>query len=300
VLDENKQPVKNLSLRFASIGDVLTTGSGEFIINIPEELKYVDISLSGSQREILYPFDSKIPVPEDLNFMTTVIVTNLEDNYDIDKSVEKYVALEKLLVELGTATGDLKSFLKRYLEIESRRLEIDEMKLREELEKREKQDDIFSRVSPILSEIILRLKNIKTAFETNYEIAFYRTYGIEYLNIAIRVYNPVFDTINNNYKTWVKDIGSCWNENVSEKFESTVSYMIDQIHKPYIFRLNESIAKINKIKIGIDEDEDKIEQMKAEVRSDISSILNELQTRIPILEKRTDELITRMQFSGVN
>ena len=35
VIDVNKQPVKNLSIRFTSFGEAITTGSGEFVITIP-------------------------------------------------------------------------------------------------------------------------------------------------------------------------------------------------------------------------------------------------------------------------
>ena len=38
VYDENKNPVKNISLRFSTIGSITTTNSGEFMIELPDNL----------------------------------------------------------------------------------------------------------------------------------------------------------------------------------------------------------------------------------------------------------------------
>jgi hypothetical protein len=43
VIDDSRKPVENLLLRFTSIGDALTTASGEFVISVPENIKYVDV-----------------------------------------------------------------------------------------------------------------------------------------------------------------------------------------------------------------------------------------------------------------
>ena len=63
VIDINKQPVKNLPIRFTSFGDAITTGSGEFVITIPQDVNFVDVAIKDDNIQILYPVDSKIPVP---------------------------------------------------------------------------------------------------------------------------------------------------------------------------------------------------------------------------------------------
>ena len=86
-----------------------------------------------------------------------------------------------------------------------------------------------------------------------YELAFVSNPSVEYLNNAIRLYNPSFDTIYNNYNKWQKEISIAWDEMLSEKFASSVNYMIDEIHKPYIFQLNEDIKLINNVRLKIGE-----------------------------------------------
>jgi hypothetical protein len=76
--------------------------------------------------------------------------------------------------------------------------------------------------------------------------------------------------------------------------------MIDEIHKPYIFQLNESIKLINQIKLRVERDEEKREEKKKEVRDNISFIMKNLEIKIPILENRFNELLNILQFAEVN
>ncbi len=303
VIDDGKKPVGNLLIRFTSLGDAVTTASGEFVISIPENIKYVDVALKDDSLQLLYPVDSKIPVPSDPNFITTILVSKIkkteltsDESKRRNKSVKKYAELEKLLKETGSTNKELQEFLKRYIEIESEKLELDKAKLEADLKKSEKRDEVFERISPLLAEYLLQLKNLKTSFEVNFEIAFVSNPGIQNLKSAVRAYNPLFETINNNYKAWQKEISSGWNDNLSDKFGSAVNYMIDEIHKPYILQLNESIKMINEVKLKIGSEEEQ-EEKKKKVRENVSFIMKNLDLKIPILENRFNELLTAMQLA---
>ena len=299
VIDVNKQPVKNLSIRFTSFGDAITTGSGEFIITLPQDVQFVDITINENEWQILYPVDSKLPVPTDPNFVTTVIISgkNSSTSKSLDESIVKYNELESLLKDVGTTNSELKTFLEKFVELEAKRLEISEARLREEFERKEQRDAIFAEVSPSLKEYILRLKNLKTNFQMYYESAFVSNPSVEYLNNAIRAYNPVFDTIYNNNSKWKNDIVTSWNSVLAESFASSVNYMIDEVHIPYVLQLNECIKTINEIRLRIVSDEEKSEEFKKEVRIKVSTIMKSLEIKIPILENRFSELLTRLQHS---
>jgi len=302
VIDINKQPVKNISIRFTSFGEAITTGSGEFIITLPQEVQFVDIAINENEWQILYPVDAKIPVPADPNFVTTVIVSgnNTSAGISMDESIIKYNKLESLLKDVGTTNSELKTFLEKFVELEARRLEISEAELRQEFERKNRRDVIFVEISPALKEYILRLKNLKTNFEMSYELAFVSDSSVAHLNSAIRLYNPSFDTIYNNYNKWQKEISSAWDENLSEKFATTIIFMIDEIHTPYIFQLNEDTKLINNVRFRIGEGESRPDELKVEVIQSVSSILKNLDVKIPILENRFNEVLTRMQHSGMN
>jgi hypothetical protein len=215
----------------------------------------------------------------------------------VDESILKFNELESLLKEVGTTNTELKAFLEKFIELESKRLEISETKLREEFERKDQRDVIFAEFSPVLKEYILRIKNLKTNFEMNYELAFVSNPSVEHLNNAIRAYNPLFDTIYNNQNKWRNEIISAWDEVLSESFASSVRYMIDEVHTPYVLQLNESIKTINEIRLKIVSDEEKSEELKKEVRTKVSTIMKSLEIKIPILENRFSELLTRLQHS---
>ncbi|HVO73179.1 MAG TPA: hypothetical protein VMT35_04090 [Ignavibacteriaceae bacterium] len=304
VIDDGRKPVANVLIRFTSLGDALTTSSGEFIISIPENVKYVDITLKDDSLQLLYPVDSKIPVPSDPSFITTVLVSknkNKEAEPDKSKrrseSIKRYAELERLLKENGSTNKEIQEFLKRYIEIESEKLELDKAKLEADLKKSGIRDELFENISPLLSEYLLRLKNLKTSFETYTEIAFVSNPGIENLNKAVRTYNPLFDTISNNYKSWKKEISSGWDQNLSEKFGLAVNYMIDEVHKPYVLQLNECIRMINEVKLKIG-NEDEQQEKKEKIRQNLSFIMKNLELKIPILESRFNELLTAMELTG--
>jgi len=299
VIDVNKKPVKNLSIRFTSFGDVVTTGSGEFVITIPQNVNSVDIVIVNDTVQILYPVDVKILVPADPNFVTTVIVSGSENTGEtgVDESILKFNELESLLKEVGTTNTELKAFLEKFIELESKRLEISETKLREEFERKDRRDVIFAEFSPVLKEYILRIKNLKTNFEMSFELAFVSDPSVEYLNNAIRAYNPVFDTIYNNNDKWKNDIATSWNSVLAESFASSIRYIIDEVHIPYVLQLNECIKTINEIRLKIVSDEEKSEELKKEVRTKVSTIMKSLEIKIPILENRFSELLTRLQHS---
>jgi hypothetical protein len=302
VIDINEQPVKNLPIRFTSFGDAVTTGSGEFVITIPQNVSSIDLIIKDNNFQILYPVDSKIPVPSDPYFVSTIIVTgnNSTAGTSVDESILKYTQLEILLKDIGTSNSDLNAFLEKFIELESKRLEVSEVNLREEFERKDRRDAIFSEISPVLKEYILRLKNLKTNFEMNYESAFVSNLSVEYLNAAIRLYNPVFDTIYSNNNKWMNNINTSWNAALAENFSTSINYMLDEVHAPYILQLNECIKTINKIRLKITVGEEKSEELKKEVRTKVSAIMKNLEIKIPILENRFNEILTRMQHSEIN
>ena len=302
VIDINKQPVKNILIRFTAFGEAITTSSGEFVITIPQDVNSVDVVIKDENVQILYPVDSKIPVPSDPNFVSTIIVSgnSASDGSTMDESVLKFSELESLLKDVGTTNTELKAFLEKFIELESKRLEILEAKLRDEFERKDKRDTIFAEVSPVLKEYILRLKNLKTNFEMYYESAFVSNPSVEYLNSAIRAYNPLFDTIFYNNNKWKNNIATAWNDAPAENFASSISYMIDEVHTPYVLQLNECIKTINEIRLKIVSDEEKSEELKKEVRIKVSEIMKNLVIKIPILENRFNEVLTRLQHSESN
>jgi uncharacterized Fe-S cluster-containing MiaB family protein len=64
--------------------------------------------------------------------------------------------------------------------------------------------------------------------------------------------------------------------------------------------LNEDTKLINNVRFRIGEGESRPDELKEEVIQSVSSILKNLDVKIPILENRFNEIITRMQHSDLN
>lgn len=302
VINDDQKPVSNLQIRFTSYGEAVTTGSGEFLITIPQNVIIVDVVIKDVSWQILYPVDAKIIVPADHNIPVTIIVSEVNNSgvKSMDESIIRYAELESLLKNVGATNTELKSFLEKFIELEAKKLEISETKLRQEFERKEKRDTIFTEISPILNEYILRINNLKTIYEMYYEQAFVSNQAVEHLNNTIRAYNPVFDTIYYNQNKWQNDINSAWDAVLSENFATSVNYMIDEIHTPYILKLNENTKSINDVRLKVEKDGKSPEELKSEVRTKVSDIMNSLEIKIPILENRFNNLLTRLQHSGIN
>jgi hypothetical protein len=300
VIDENKKPVSNLAIRFTTHGDVVTTGSGEFIITVPQSVQYVDAVVRDEGWQLLYPVDAKIPVPSDPNFITTIIVSGISstEGMSMEESILKYNELENLLKDIGTKSTELGAFLEKFIGLEARKLEISESLFREEFERKERRETTFSRISRILNEYLLRLGNLKTNFEMNYEIAFVSNPAVENLNTAIKAYNPVFDTIYNNSNNWEAVIKMAKDTVLSDNFAASVNYMIDEVHTPYIFQLNESIKELNKIRLRIESNSGDFEERKKEEVDNVSQIMKNLETEIPILKNRFNELLINLHHQS--
>ena len=302
VINDDQKPVSNLQIRFTSYGEAVTTGSGEFLITIPQNVNILDVVIKDVSWQILYPVDAKIIVPADHNIPVTIIVSEVNNSgvKSMDESIIRYAELESLLKNVGATNTELKSFLEKFIELEAKKLEISETKLRQEFERKEKRDTIFTEISPILNEYILRINNLKTNYEMYYEQAFVSNQAVEHLNNTIRAYNPVFDTIYYNQNKWQNDINSAWDAVLSENFATLVNYMIDEIHTPYILKLNENTKSINDVRLEVEKDGKSPEELKSEVRTKVSDIMNSLEIKIPILENRFNNLLTRLQHSGIN
>jgi hypothetical protein len=302
VIDSNNQPVKNLPIRFTSFGEGVTTGSGEFVITIPQNTNIVDVVINDPDWQILYPVDAKLIVPADQNLTATIIVSpaNTSSGRTADELILKYNKLESLLKGVGTTNTELGVFLEKFIELEAKRLEISEVELRQKFDRKNQRDAIFNEISPVLKKYILRITNLKNNFEISYELAFVSNPSVEHLNGAIRAYNPSFDTINNYHNKWQNEINTAWNAVLAENFASSINFMIDEIHTPYVLQLNECIKTINDIRLKIVNDEEKSEELKKEVRIKVSEIIKNLVIKIPILENRYNEVLTRLQHSEIN
>lgn len=299
VIDDNKNPVKNFTLRFSTIGEVVTTQTGEFIMEVPDNISYLELSVDDTLWSILYPLDYKIPIPSDPNFVTKIVLTRLSNNNEkIDDVVKEYKKLKDLLTEIGIQQNELKNLYETFVENESERTELDSENLRSAIQRSIKREEIFPEVSSLLANYNLKVQNLNSFYQNESEFAFVDTMANKELMNAINNYNEVFRKLYNDKASMENNIHLYWNNQLEEKFSELLDYIFDEIHSPCILKFNPINTKMNRLVRGYITDDDEIIKTKNELKSSIQQITNDLDIKLPILQRRTNDLITRLQSAG--
>ncbi|MEO8399344.1 MAG: hypothetical protein ABI550_05940, partial [Ignavibacteriaceae bacterium] len=299
VYDEKKNPVKNFTLRFSSFGNITTTNSGEFVIELPDNLTSVEIEVPDKKWTLLFPIDFKVPIPNDKNYVTKIVVASNESltNEKLENAAKNYNKLESLLKEIGVAKDELKNLVENYAKKESENINVQEDSLKQAI-LNEKKREKFDIISQIFLKYIVKLQNLKDEFKLLTQLAFENSRAFQEIIKSIEAYNAVFNEINNNKFSFQKDISDYWeNENLADNFSETVDYGLDEIHKTYILKLNDYIVGINKITTGQIHDSDERKETRENLSQGISSVVRELEIRIPIFEKKITTLIIKLKDS---
>ncbi len=299
VFDEKKNPVKNISIRFSTIGTVTTTNSGEFIIELPEEITSVELEIADKEWLLLYPFDNRIIIPSNRNEITKIVVKSAETQKaeKLDYAAKNYNKLESLLKDIGVAKDELKNLVENYIKKEAPQYDVQKDSLRNAI-LNEKKREKFDIISKAILNYIGKLQNSKDDFKLITQLAFNDILATKTLIKSIEEYNNAFNEINNSKYIFQKDISEYWlNENLAEEFLITIDYALDEIHKPYILRLNDYIVGINKIVRNNISDIDEKDKLKINISDGISSIVREMEIRIPIFEKKANKLIIKLKDS---
>ena len=299
VYDEKKNPVKNFTLRFSTIGSITTTNSGEFIIELPDNITSAEIETENNDWTILYPIDRKILIPNDRSSIIKIVVTSVEAQKaeKLEYAAKNYSRLETLLKDIGVAKDELKNLVENYIQKEAANYDVQKDSLRDAI-LNEKKREKFDLISKTLLNYVGKLQNSKDDFKLITQLAFYDTAATNALKKSIIEYNGVFNETNNNKYSFQKDVNDYWgNDNLADDLSEIIDYAIDEIHKPYILRLNDYIQGINKIVLGQISDSDEKENLKKSITMGINSVVRELEVRIPILDKKVNNIIIKLKDS---
>ncbi len=298
VYDEKKNPVKNFNLRFSTIGSITTTNSGEFIIELPGNLTSVEIETTNSDWTILYPIDKNILIPNDRKSIIKIVVTSSEaQNIErLEYAAKNYSKLESLLKEIGVAKDELKNLVENYIQKEAANYNVQKDSLRDAI-LNEKKREKFASISKILLNYIVKLQDVKDNFKLFTQIALYDSAVMNVINRSIHNYNPVFNEINNNKYSLQKDVADYWDDDLADELIETIDYALDEIHKPFILRLNDYLAGVAKILTGQINNSTERENLRKSIAEGVGSILRDLEIRIPILEKRANNLLIKLKDS---
>ncbi|MBL1215692.1 MAG: hypothetical protein HND52_20160 [Ignavibacteriae bacterium] len=298
VYDENKNPVSNLTIRFVSLGEITTTSSGEFEFEVPADISFTEIELKDKNWSIISPLDNRLPIPTDEKFTSKIFVVFSNNNEDeaANSLLVKIEAIEKLLKEIDSSDLKANQLLEKLTEKFSENYNFSKEDFLKAVASKQMREKLYSGISINLSGYILALKDVKSIFNDYQTLALEDEAALNELIKYVNKYNDLFVELNNKKFDNYNGIETHWNNPAyAEEYLQLVNYAIDEIHKPYILRLNETIVNMNKINRGIVSDEDEVEELKEQIKSELKSIIKDLEVRLPILDKRIEAILLKLK-----
>jgi hypothetical protein len=295
VYDENKNPAKNIIIKFSNIGSVITTNSGEFVIELPDGVFSAEIELADNKLSILYPVDRRIALSSDPSYISKVVITNkTQGNESTADLAKKYIKLENLMKEIGLSQDKLKSMIEEFIRSESEKENIEEIKLKEAVY-REKRNERFSVISSVISKYIVETHDLAQSLRNAARFKFSKNESLSELAASVLSYNSAFEEFNNNKFSFAGDVELYWeNEGISDSLLSSIEYAIEDIHKPNILSLNDEITEINILSdpaFRDDEPETKI----AEITRLVENNIKQLSLKMEVFEEKVNYVLNMLK-----
>ena len=300
VYDENKNPVKNISLRFSTIGSITTTNSGEFMIELPDNLISVDVETEDKNWIILYPIDNRILVPSDNNGLIKIVVSKEHKPQSIkpEDAAKNFDKLESLLIDIGVAKTELKNLLENYSQKEADYYNLQKDSILNAI-LNDKKSEKFGIISRALLDYVGKIKNSRNDFKLLTQITIYNHEITDAIKKSIQEYNASYNEINNNKYIYQKNVKDYWNDkSLADSLLQTINYILDEIHQPCFLKLNDYILDINRIVTGQISDSEERSKLKESTSKRIESVLKEINIKVPAIEKKVNDIIIKLKDSA--
>ncbi len=295
VYDENSSAVRNITLRFSTLGSAVTTNSGEFIFELPDGVQTVEIELPDRIYSILYPVDKRIAAPVDPDYIFKIVITKNNSSGDIKELAEKYVKLEHILADIGVAQNELKTLLADFIKKESEEKNLEEDNLRAAIYK-EKRNERFAVISSAFLKYTLKLENVKNGLKVIRDFSFNN--GTAYNEFAENVvqYNLIFNELNNNRFAFRSDVALFWdNKILADEVFDVIKFSLNEIHEPFILNLNDEITEMNKLFASYYDDDETRDDVKKNISGSINAAIIGIEQKIPQLKNKIDDVLIKLQ-----
>ena len=297
VYDDNKNPVKNISLRFNTIGSITTTNSGEFMIELPDELSSVEVETIDKNWLILYPFDNRVLIPADKNNLIKIVVskTRAKKDLSVKEVVKNFKSLESLLTDIGVARDELKNLLENFSQKEANFYNLQKDSIRSAI-LNDKKNEIFGMISHALLNYVGQIKDSRNDFNLLTQISVYNHEITDAIKKSIEEYNSSVNELKNNKYVFQKDITDYWeDESLADSLLSTINFAIEEIHEPCFLKLNDYILDINRIVTGQISDSKERNKLKQSTSEGINSVLKQIDFKVPAIENKVNEIIIKLK-----
>ena len=155
---------------------------------------------------------------------------------------------------------------------------------------------VYEEISTTLNEFVLRAKDLKDAFQYLPDLAYGDKKVAQNLDTVVVRYNRIVEHLKINRDSYVEEIQTDWKaSDVSETFQVLLNYALLDIHESEILVFNDVDNRINAILRGSIKDKDEVDATKANIKTTVASRVGELNTKLPVLERRTSDFLDMLK-----
>lgn len=241
----NRTPVVDVDLRIIGGGQLHITQSGTFIVELPREIREVQLRLVGdSTRAILYPVDGRLPVPNDESTIVTVVVGRSTRALLVEELSRRFAQIEQVVEGQGqqyrASLSDVDSLLRRALDAQDNEFQASVSFHKEKL----------TIVPPLLEaadHYVLEAEDINDALQLLASHAAQDLAALLSLQTAMTEYNQAFTALNRLQNAAVSGIQSLWagpqgthRATIVEKFFHEAL----RLHERHVLSLNDDFVTL--------------------------------------------------------
>jgi hypothetical protein len=272
-----------------SINNLLlsTNDSGLLSVVVPKSANSVKIALPLSKDLVIYPPDGHLPIPKDLREVPLVVVGKPEAHFQLKKYLD-------LLLLKEASTEEKRADVKRQLD--SIRLQIFRNNIPEAtiltaegaaFEKRKY-------ISQVIADITA-LRVAITQFKMNYKYlaahAFEDGVALDTLIESVNHYNNCYSKFERQHAPYELMQLNYWsNAAVIDDLRSYSDFLVNQVHAPCIYPMQEAILQIRQYFSG----KKKNKNTRKFIASNTNNFIATIDNVIPKLDSETNRLLTAL------
>ncbi len=271
------------------------------IIRIPDDKK--------KEYTIVAPDKGLIYLPENAD---ATIVIKIHKSSIIEKATKEYdVQYKRAMAKLDLVNTNIDSLKKTNLSLDKKisalqdsillviatNYKVSADNLRTATALLEGQDKYFLPITAGLESYLNEAEDLKEIFRNLVEInlSIGNVAAFNALDSTMTVYNKFYNSLNSNNADYERAIAGYWKSDaLADLYHNIVDYALNNIHRTYIFPLNDAIIK--KINIYVHENDKKARNnLRLEITKNINDLLPNLSNNLGVLDVKVKTFNTRLQ-----
>jgi len=242
VVAHDRARVDGLVLRIGDYGQAVTRDGGAFTIEIPAGVTAVNVSLVGSDWQVLIPRDGRVPVPLGEEPVTLLV------GETVNQIVVKALADWKRQLDESTAreAAGIDLLAGRLGEVLDK-LGVQREEFQREVERRSRQAEVYPPIAEAVNAYVLEARDLRGSLVSLGPLIEKRPQeAYEALKVALGEYNEAYTKLSTRADGFGASIEQSWPDGklARRDFDDFYRNAVEQAHQTQILPLNEQLVKV--------------------------------------------------------